>query len=204
MRFQIYLAGCVASLVVAGPILDTRTSATINTQYATIVGSNLLGIDSFKGIPYAQPPVGQLRLKPPQPIASPLGTVTATGTPRSCSQFTMQYNTGDLPQDVLADLMNSPLYQAITDSGEDCLTVNVQRPSSATADSKLPVLFWIYGGAWEAGSTQTYDGSDLISTSVAQGKDIIYVSVNYRLSGFGFLPGAEVLKDGSSNLGLLD
>jgi carboxylesterase type B len=116
----------------------------------------------------------------------------------------MQYNTGDLPQDVLADLMNSPLYQAITDSGEDCLTVNVQRPSSATADSKLPVLFWIYGGAWEAGSTQTYDGSDLISTSVAQGKDIIYVSVNYRLSGFGFLPGAEVLKGGSSNLGLLD
>jgi acetylcholinesterase len=62
----------------------------------------------------------------------------------------------------------------------------------------------MYRGASKFGSTQTYYASELISTSVAQGKEIIYVSVSYRLGGFGFLPGIVVLKDGSANLGNLD
>ena len=197
------LAACMARLAIAAPALNTRASPTVDIEYATVVGSSLLGIDSFKGIPFAQPPVNQLRLKPPQPITTHLGTVTATGTPLSCPQM-QEDNSGNLLGDVIGDLQNSPLFQAITASGEDCLTVNVQRPSSATTNSKLPVVFWIFGGGWESGSTQGYDASNLISTSVAQGQDILYVSVNYRLGGFGFLPGAEVLKDGVSNLGLLD
>jgi acetylcholinesterase len=68
----------------------------------------------------------------------------------------------------------------------------------------LPVVFWVFGGGFEFGSTQTYDASEFISTSLAQKKDVIYVAVNYRLGGFGYLPGSEILKNGSANLGLLD
>lgn len=60
------------------------------------------------------------------------------------------------------------------------------------------------GGGFEFGSTQTYDGSELVNTAVAQKKDIIYVSVNYRVGGFGWLGGSEIKKDGAANLGFLD
>ena len=201
---HITAAACLLPLAFAIPSPDKRLVPIVNLGYATVVGSSLLGIDSWKGIPYAQPPVGNLRLKPPQPITSKLGTVVTTGVPRACPQFYTSTNTSSLPLDVVTELLDSGIVQTATVAGEDCLTVNVQRPSSATASSKLPVVFWIFGGGFEFGSTQIYDASELILTSVAQGKDIIYVSVNYRVGGFGFLAGSEILKDGSSNLGLLD
>jgi acetylcholinesterase len=192
-------------LAFAAPTAEKRQlGPSAQLSYANVVGSSLLGIDSFKGIPYAQPPVGNLRLRPPQRITSNLGTIQAIGTPRSCPQFSQSTNTTSLASNTIAKLQNAQLLQDISNDGEDCLTVNVQRPSTATANSKLPVVFWIFGGGFETGSTQIYDASQLILNSVTQGKDIIYVSVNYRLGGFGFLPGAEILKDGSSNLGLLD
>lgn len=170
---------------------------------ATVVGSTSGTVDSFKGVPFAQPPVGQLRLKPPQALATQTGTILAVGEPTACPQFETQVQEGSLGS-ALGLLLNTPIAQTVQATGEDCLTINIQRPSTATSSSKLPVLFWIYGGGFEFGSTQTYDGSELISTSITQGKDIIYVAVNYRLGGFGFLPGKEILADGSSNLGLLD
>jgi carboxylesterase type B len=196
---------CVLPLVIAAPTSEKRQLApTVNLQYATVVGSSFAGIDSFKGIPYAQPPVGPLRLKPPQPITSNLGTVIATGNPRSCPQFLTSTNSSSLPLDVVTEITDTGVFQTLSNSGEDCLTVNVQRPSTATASSSLPVVYWMFGGAFEFGSTQTYDASELITTSVAQGKDIIYVSVNYRVGGFGWLAGKEILADGSANLGHLD
>lgn len=66
------------------------------------------------------------------------------------------------------------------------------------------MAFWIYGGGFEFGSTSTYDGSNLIGTSVSQNQPFIYVAVNYRVSGFGFLAGKEIKEAGASNLGLLD
>lgn len=113
-------------------------------------------------------------------------------------------DSSNFPTNVLGTILNTPLFQAATNAGEDCLTINVQRPAGTTSSSKLPVLFWIFGGGFELGSTQMYDGTSLIKESVAQGKPIIFVAVNYRVGGFGFLPGKEVLKDGSANLGLLD
>lgn len=204
MRFPFSAAACFLPFALALPSPEKRSAPIVNLNYATVVGSSALGIDSFKGIPYAQPPVGSLRLKPPQPITSNLGTITATGIPRACPQFYTSTNTSSLPEDVITELLDSGIAQAATDAGEDCLTVNVQRPSSATANSSLPVVFWMFGGGFEFGSTQIYDASELISTSVAEGKNIIYVSVNYRVGGFGFLAGSEILKDGSSNLGHLD
>jgi len=137
-------------------------------------------------------------------MVASLGTIDATGFPRACPQFLTAMNTSSLPADTLSKLLNTPAIQGATDSGEDCLTLNVQRPSTATAGSNLPVLFWIYGGGFEFGSTQTYDATQLILNSLSQGKEIIYVAVNYRLGGFGFLPGKEIKADHSANLGLLD
>jgi carboxylesterase type B len=171
---------------------------------ATIAGINLLGVESFKGIPYAQPPIDQLRLKPPQILTSALGKVDGTGIPKACPQFFFSIDERNIPTNVLGTILNLPLLQTVTNAGEDCLTINVQRPASTKADAKLPVLFWIYGGGFELGSTAMYDGTSLVAESVAQGKPIIFVAVNYRVGGFGFLPGKEVLADGSANLGLLD
>lgn len=128
----------------------------------TIIGATLAGVDSFKGISYAQPPTGPLRLKPPQPLNGSLGTITTTLIPKSCPQFFSQANTGALLTDGLSDLLDSPLFQKITNAGEDCLNINVQRPATATADSKLPIVYWMFGGGFEFGSTTIYDGTELI------------------------------------------
>lgn len=87
---------------------------------------------------------------------------------------------------------------------EDCLTVDVARPAGTRAGDKLPVLFWIYGGGYTVGSTQSYEASGLLRTAVENDQPFIYVAVNYRLGGFGFLPGKEMLESGNTNLGLLD
>lgn len=198
---------CLLPLALTAPAGEKRQVSAgpiVQTQHATVVGSSAGGVDSFKGIPFAQAPIGPLRLKPPQPVVANLGTIYATGVPRACPQFLTSTNTSSLPSDTLAKLLNNPALQAASDSGEDCLTINVQRPSSATAGSNLPILFWIYGGGFEFGSTQSTDATQLILNSLVQGKEIIYVAVNYRLGGFGFLPGQQIKADGSANLGLLD
>jgi carboxylesterase type B len=193
--------------VLAAPALhEKRANPTVvvPSPQATVAGISLLGVESFKGIPYAQPPVNQLRLKPPQPLTSALGKVDGTGIPKACPQFFFSIDKQNIPTNVLGTILNLPLLQTVTNAGEDCLTVNVQRPAGTKADTKLPVLFWIFGGGFELGSTSMYDGTSLVTESVAQGKPIIFVAVNYRVGGFGFLPGKEVLADGSTNLGLLD
>ncbi|ESZ90847.1 lipase [Sclerotinia borealis F-4128] len=180
-----------------------QVAPSVQLSYANIIGTGSTGIDTFKGIPYAQPPIGSLRLKPPQRITSHLGTIQATDIPTACPQGSKSAP-ASLPLDVRANLFPRLVSEASTPIGEDCLTINVQRPSNSTKNSKLPVLFWIYGGAFQGGSTQSFDASQLLQTSISNHQPIIYVAVNYRLGGFGFLGGSEILRDGSSNLGLLD
>jgi carboxylesterase type B len=175
----------------------------IPSPAASIIGSTSGSVDSFNGIPFAQPPMGSLRLKPPQALTS-LGTVTATGIPTACPQLFFDDDTSDFPAGVLGVLLDTPLFQTVTNAGEDCLTINVFRPVGTTASSNLPVLFWIFGGGFELGSTQMYDGAGLVSDSLTEEKSVIFVAVNYRVGGFGFLGGSEILADGSANLGLLD
>lgn len=119
------------------------TGPSVEIQHGTVIGDSFLGADTFKGIPFAKPPVGDLRLRAPQPITENFGTFDATKSPRSCPQFSKQVNTGSLPQDAVGMLLNNPFFQEISNVGEDCLTINVVRPSTATAGSKLPVLFWV-------------------------------------------------------------
>ncbi|KAF2766881.1 cholinesterase, partial [Teratosphaeria nubilosa] len=181
-----------------------RAAPSVTIQNGTIVGTSLLGVDSFKGIPYAKPPTGTLRLRPPQTIDTSYGTITSNPDPLACPQFYEQLSTSKIPESILAEVLDSPAFQVAENTGEDCLTLSVQRPSTATSDSKLPVVFWIYGGGFEFGSTNIYDGTDFVTKSIELGADVIYVAVNYRVSGFGFLAGSELAAEHSTNLGLRD
>ncbi|KAK5632616.1 hypothetical protein RRF57_008330 [Xylaria bambusicola] len=197
------LAGLAGAVPIDSQPLEERTTVSVATSQGTMVGSSLLGVENFGGIPFADPPVGDLRLRPPQRSTKSLGTFDATGAGPACPQ--MFFSTkGDLLSSVLGNLLNTPLFQTVTGQTEDCLTMRVQRPAGTKANAKLPVLFWIFGGAFELGSPQMYDASSLVRNGVSQGKPFIFVSVNYRVGGFGFMPGKEVLADGAANLGLLD
>jgi carboxylesterase type B len=182
--------------------LEKRGSPSITIRNGTILGDSSGGVDSFKGIPFAQPPVGNLRLRPPLPLDKSFGTIVSKTIPPACPQFYFDQST--IPSAVLGSLLNLPLLQTIQQESEDCLTIDVIKPSTATESSNLPVLFWIFGGGFELGSTQIYDGSNIVQKSIALGQPIIWVAVNYRVGGFGFLPGKEIKADGASNLGLKD
>ncbi|KAF4999318.1 hypothetical protein FGRMN_2546 [Fusarium graminum] len=189
----------------ASPAIEERAAkVTVAVPSGTIVGSSSGKIDSFRAIPFADPPIGALRLKPPRKLSKPLGNFDASGlTGPSCPQMFISSGAQDVISEFLSDFLAIPFLTPITGQ-EDCLTMTVQRPTGTKADDKLPVLFWIFGGGFELGSNAMYDGTSLLSTAVGQKQPFIYVAVNYRVAGFGFMPGAEIKKDGSSNLGLLD
>ncbi|HZY38060.1 MAG TPA: carboxylesterase family protein [Mucilaginibacter sp.] len=149
--------------------------------------NNATGINSYKGIPYALPPVGNLRWKAPQPPASWSGVLKAD----HFSHMPMQKR-------VYSDMV----FRADTMS-EDCLYLNVWTPTHKTT-AKLPVLVYFYGGGFSAGdgSEARYDGE-----SMAQ-KGIVAVTINYRLGIFGFFAhpelSAETPYHGSGDYGLMD
>lgn len=190
--------------VLAAPASPGSPTVTISAPSATIVGQTGPKVESFNGIPFAQHPTGSLRLKPPQPLESPLGDIDATGIATSCPQFFFSTNNTEFPGSVVGELANVPLFQKVTKAGEDCLSLNIRRPTGTKADDKLPVLVWIFGGGFELGSSTMYDGAPLVTNSIDMDMPIVFVAINYRVGGFGFMPGAEILADGSANLGLLD
>ncbi|KAF3919859.1 Acetylcholinesterase [Orbilia brochopaga] len=208
MKSMIAFFGII-SLTFAAPAEKPRPRAaaptvTIASPQATIVGAAGI-VESFLGVPFAKPPVGSLRLRPPQALTDPLGTVQATAHSKACPQFVFSTKLNDaIPTSALGLLLDTPLFQTILNAGEDCLYLNVYRPVGTKSSDKLPILFWIFGGGFEIGWNGMYDGTGWVSASVTRGQPIIMVTVNYRVGGFGFLPGAEVLADGSANLGLLD
>ncbi|CAM1510515.1 Fc.00g008500.m01.CDS01 [Cosmosporella sp. VM-42] len=176
---------------------------TVSLPSATVVGTTVLNVESFRGIPFADPPVGPLRLKPPQKLSKSLGTFDATGIAAACPQMFISSGNQDIISQVIDVFLDLPLLKVVTGQ-EDCLTISVQRPAGTKKDAKLPVLFWIFGGGFELGSSAMYDGSSLLGTAVDNNQPFVFVAVNYRVAGFGFMPGKEILEDGSSNLGLLD
>lgn len=142
---------------------------------------------AFLGLPYAAPPLGELRWRPPQPPAAWQGVRDATRFAGRCEQW---------------HVWNDYFF---LDPGptEDCLYLNVYKPASANPSSKLPVMVWIHGGGFfaGAGSEPRYTNSALVS------KGIILVTINYRLGVFGFLASADLAKEAgghAGNYGLMD
>jgi carboxylesterase type B len=90
--------------------------------------------------------------------------------------------------------------------GEDCLNLDIVRPAGTYPGQKLPVLFWIYGGGFYQGAVRDplFNGSYIVETSVEIGMPVIVLSINSRLSGFGYLNSQEMVIEGVSNLGLRD
>jgi para-nitrobenzyl esterase len=169
------------------PVAAQNAQVTISngTLEGTLNAST--GVNSYKGIPYALPPVGDLRWKAPQPPANWSGVLKAD----HFSHMPMQKRVYD-----------DMIFRADTMS-EDCLYLNVWTPTrSATA--KLPVLVYFYGGGFLAGdgSEARYNGE-----SMAQ-KGIVAITINYRLGIFGFFAhpelSAETSYHGSGNYGLMD
>src|SRR5262245_46594516 len=137
-----------------------------------LAGSVDRGVRVFKGIPYAAPPVGNLRWKPPQPIVPWSGTRDATAFGAECPQT--QYP-------------SSSIYvRPLQPQSEDCLFLNVW--TTAAAGDRRPVLVWIHGGALTRGSgiSDVRDGGPLAR------KGIVLVSLNYRLGPLGYLAHPEL------------
>jgi para-nitrobenzyl esterase len=124
------------------------------------------GVASYKGIPFAAPPVGELRWRPPQPVAPWTGVRQAAESGADC----MQGRFGPAP----APGARVP--------SEDCLYMNVWRPASAAPGAKLPVMVWIYGGGFTGGSSSSPNTS---GTQFAK-KGLVLVAANYRVGRFGF------------------
>jgi para-nitrobenzyl esterase len=144
------------------------------------------GVRVFEGIPFAAPPVGDLRWREPRPVAPWDGV-------RKATEFGPRAMQGAIFSDMI-----------FRDTGpsEDCLYLNVWTPA-ASAQDRLPVMVWIYGGGLQAGSTSEprQDGGDLTR------KGVVVVSMNYRLGVFGFLAHPELSREsghGSGNYGLMD
>ncbi|MDB5873217.1 MAG: alpha/beta hydrolase fold family protein, partial [Ramlibacter sp.] len=154
------------------------------TQQGEVKGTAANGVVQFLGVPYAAPPTGALRWKPPAPALARTGTLQA-GTPGAqCLQA------GPPP--------------TFTPSGsEDCLFLNIYRPQAASA-APLPVIVAIHGGGFVLGSSAFQDG-----TSLAKNNNVILVSINYRLSALGFLAhpaltAEDTATHASGNYGLMD
>lgn len=172
-----------------------------NSPVLTIEGGQVKGVSAeipgvyvYKGIPYAAPPIGDLRWKEPQPVVAWKGVK-------------------------MADKFGHPGYQAVHYPGgytsewgygdespysEDCLYLNVWTKAPGNASKKLPVALWIHGGGFREGwgSEPEFDGQEWAN------KDVVLVSINYRLGIFGFMTHPELSAESphrvSGNYGILD
>lgn len=152
------LVGLAAAAPALTPVVEER-AVKVSVSLApssTVVGTSGLGVERFAGMPYALPPTGQRRLKPPARLTAPLGTFDATGIENACPQFFLSTGGNNFISQVLGDVVGLPFFQTVTKQSEDCLTINVIRPAGVKAGDKLPVLFWIFGGGFEVSNNLPY------------------------------------------------
>lgn len=178
---------CLVMIMLLGTTVSAQNPR-VKTANGVVEGTiDSTGIHSFKGIPFARPPVGDLRWKEPQPAKNWSGVLKAD-----------HFGPNAMQKNVFGDMKFRS-----SKMSEDCLYLNVWTPAKS-AKERLPVLVYFYGGGFVAGdgSESRYDGE-----SMAQ-KGIVAITVNYRLGVFGFLSHPELTKESvhhaSGNYGLLD
>ncbi|VDC05627.1 unnamed protein product [Peniophora sp. CBMAI 1063] len=194
-------AGLVA-LVTAVP--TRRAAPTVTLDDGTFTGAASGTVNKWLGIPFAKPPVGDLRFNLPEAVDPYTGTYTVTAYGPACPQQSVDLPLiSGLAGDAIDFIVNT-IYGAVFPDDEDCLTINVVAPTGVNSTSKLPVVAWIFGGGFELGSPSMYDGSVIVQKSIDIGEPVIYVSMNYRVSAWGFIAGQEVKDAGVGNLGLRD
>ncbi|HEX6471729.1 MAG TPA: carboxylesterase family protein [Streptosporangiaceae bacterium] len=163
-------AGCavVASALAVGGFAAAATPPSsgpvvIRTGDGAVRGIAAPGDRTFDGIPYAAPPVGSLRWRPPQPVRPWTGVRDATRPGNRCPQ------PGRPGQPMVV-------------GAEDCLYLNVSTPARAWPGARLPVMVWFHGGGFTSGSGGDYDPTRLVRSG-----NVLVVTVNYRLGALGFL-----------------
>ena len=160
---------------------SANTTPVVETTGGLLLGKSAQGVDEFLGVPYAAPPVGSLRWKPPQPAPGWSGVREATTYGPNCAQPKSGFGTAS--------------------TSENCLYLNVFTPARAShASASLPVMVWIHGGAFTYGESNNYNPSALVRAGA------VVVTVNYRLGAFGFLADSALAGHGGSagNYGLMD
>ena len=172
-----------AAALCLAPLAAYAQPAPVATQSGPVQGMKIGTVNEWLGIPYAAPPLGNLRWYPPQRPAPFTGTYQATQFGSPCPQGVSQFGRSS--------------------TNEDCLFLNIYAPAAAAASSKLPVMVWIHGGAFTSGEGADYDGSPLVN----QG-NVIVVTINYRLGLLGFLAHPALAaydpRGSSGNYGLQD
>jgi para-nitrobenzyl esterase len=180
-RFSTFavLVRSVSSLVLLGGLAACGTSdrLVVRTTEGDVRGSENATTRSFLGIPYAAPPVGDLRWRAPQPPANRSGVRDATTFASHCAQPISFFGTAS--------------------TSEDCLYLNVYTPKTA---GSYPVMVWLHGGALFLGESDDYDPTPLV------GQGLVVVTINYRLGALGFMshPALTAEQGGSGNYGLMD
>ncbi len=179
-RLAAVLLLVVAALIPASSASAGGGGSVVRVDGGLLQGTSSAGVRSFLGVPYAAPPVGDLRWRPPQPAARWPGVRSATAFGPHCAQPA------------------SPFGAATT--SEDCLYLNVFAPARPLFGA--PVMVWIHGGALTVGESDDYNPATLVS------RGVVVVSLNYRLGALGFLAHpaltAESRQHASGNYGLLD
>jgi len=150
----------------------------VQTDKGVVIGHTTATMREFLGIPYAAPPIGDLRWQPPQPAAAWSSPLTAATFAPHCAQPASPFGTAS--------------------SSEDCLYLNVYVPYGVA--EPLPVMVWLHGGAFVAGESDSYDPAALV------GSGVVVVTLNYRLGPLGFLThSALAATNGTAgNYGLMD
>ncbi|TFK87018.1 carotenoid ester lipase precursor [Polyporus arcularius HHB13444] len=182
-----------------------RSAPIVRLDDATVIGTSDGVSTSYLGIPFAEAPVGKLRLQLPQPISRYTGVINATTFGNQCIQQTINLPTipANLPPAISEFIGPMAIFPDVPQS-EDCLNINVIVPAGTRPGAKLPVAAWIFGGGYQIGSNAVRPGAVVVNRSVEIGQPVIFVSMNYRLSAFGFLGGREIQEAGLGNLGLQD
>ncbi|KAH8116209.1 Carboxylesterase [Phellopilus nigrolimitatus] len=191
--FLVLLLACtLARAADALPALSSPLGPVVNLGYAAFAGNSTSPagqadgpVTFFGGIPYAQPPRGDLRFRAPVQLdehvvdAGSVRVADARNWGPACIQQPAMVGVGS----------------------EDCLKLNIWKPSDAKEGDKLPVIFYIHGGGNTYGTPQGFPLYDWVNQSSPK---VVGVSVGYRLGLLGFLAGAAVQADGAANAGLLD
>lgn len=204
MKFRLAVVFCLAALGAcakkeAPPAPPAPSEATVReTELGTVIGIVTEdGAHSWRGLPFAAPPVGDLRWRAPRPATSWSGARVAASFAPRCAQMSNRLNESE------------GIEPGLFLGSEDCLYLDIYAPpdamEKAAAGEKLPVMVWIHGGSNVWGRGSSYDGSRL-----ALNENVIIVPVQYRLGPFGFFShpalrkGAETQQDRAANFATLD